>query len=76
MKFLSLILLAISLSSCALMKSEESYREEHFAAMAKRTPEEIKIDNMKAECVAQANYGVGVAAQTAILRGCMQTKGL
>lgn len=80
MKSILMMFLALNLSACAsvgnLFKSEEQFRQEHFAAQANRTPEQVKIDQDKLSCVGEANaYAATAKSQNAVYLSCMQSKG-
>lgn len=82
MKFILLILSMAFLSGCATygkaFRSEESLRQEHFAKLAQRSPEQVKRDEAVGNCVQRANAYGGATQQghQAVLNSCMAQKGL
>lgn len=82
MKFILLVLSMAFLSGCATygkaFRSEESLRQEHFAKLAERTPEQVKRDQIVGDCVQRANAFGGSTPQghQAVFKSCMAQAGL
>lgn len=74
MKTILFALIALNLTACAtpdLLKSDATLREEHFARLATRSPEQVKADEKMASCANQANAYLTPQAQKAALNVCM-----